>query len=262
MADDLIRFKPPQMAKSTWDYLIKFTSHHEGTVKHMYHNHPKGSRYPDVSCGIGFLLPADKTDSKTPSAVTIKDWVRHFVNPDGTPVTEELFKKDWEEAYKVTRVSHPVNGIIGEFRKACALNLNPAIIRPKMAELLVQKLNTELRRAPLSDVDFWNLPAVAQVGIASVNYGFSPTQMPSFAAALKARDFDRAAIEIKLSNMSIIKNQDHWLLMKDAQYLYEFHQGDPAAMAYLPSSVSNWTLLSQQRGALGWGGISEQIMSQ
>ena len=71
MADDLIQYKPNQMAKSTWDYLLKFTLHHEGVVNHMYHNFPLGSKFPDVSCGIGFLLAAEKGNPKTPSSAMV-----------------------------------------------------------------------------------------------------------------------------------------------------------------------------------------------
>ncbi|MBX7172560.1 MAG: hypothetical protein K1X72_16450 [Pyrinomonadaceae bacterium] len=259
MADNFIQFKPKQMAKTTWDYLIKFTSFHEGTVTHMYHNFPLGSKYPDVSCGIGFLLPGE---NKSPSASTIKDWFKHFSNADGSPATEDQFKADWEEAFKVSRKTQPNGGIITEFKAVCKLTLNASIIKPKMVQLLASKLNTEVGRPPLKDVDFWKLPAVAQVAVASVCYGYSPTKMPNFCAALKARDFDTAATEIKLSNMSAIKNTDHSLLMKDAAYLYQYHQDDQGAMEYLPSSISNWMPISIQQGTLGWGGFSEQIMSE
>ena len=258
MADDLIQHKPKQMAKSTWDYLIKFTLHHEGTVTHMYHNFPLGSKYPDVSCGIGFLLAGDKT----PSAGTLKDWVKHFSNADGSPASDDQFKADWEAAYKISRKTQPVGGVISEFKAECKLTLNAGIIKPKMAQLLVNKLNTELNRPPIKDVDFWKLPAVAQIAIASVSYGFSPTKMPNFGTALKAKKFSAAASEIQLSNMSDIKNYDHWLLMKDAEYIYEYHRDDPAAMAYVPPTVSRWILLSSQSSAMGLYGWSEQIMSE
>lgn len=262
MADDLIQYKPNKMAKTTWDYLIKFTSHHEGTVTHMYHNYPLGSKYADVSCGIGFLLAADKANPKTPSDATLKEWVKHFSNADGSKADETQFKADWENAYKVLRKTQPVGGIITEFKAVCKLTLNAGMIRPKMVQILVSKLNMELNRPPLKDIDFWNLPAVAQIAIASVCYGFSPTKMPNFSAALKDKDFNAAANQIQLSNMSDIKNYDHWLLMKDAEYIYQYHREDAVAMAYIPPSVSRWITLSSQSGAMGLYGWSEPIMSE
>lgn len=268
MADDLIQYKPNQMAKSTWDYLLKFTLHHEGVVNHMYHNFPLGSKFPDVSCGIGFLLAAEKGNPKTPSPATVKSWRKNFINPDGTTPEDDQFIKEWERCYEIKRVSQPRGNMISEFiekvkdKVELKLRLRPEIIKPKMAQLLTSKLNDELSHSPLKDVDFWNLPAVAQVAIASVSYGFSPTKMPNFATALKEKNFYRASSEIKLSNMSDIKNYDHWLLMRDADYLYTYHKDDPAAMGYTPLSVSKWILLASQPGSIGSGGKSEQIMSE
>lgn len=256
------------MAKSTWDYLIKFTYHHEGNVSHMYHNFPLGSEFPDVSCGIGFLLPAAKGYPKTPSIITVREWVKYFKNPDGTPADGSQFTQEWERAYEITRSTQAKGGEIQEFvakvegKLQLKLRLKPEIVKPKMAQLLVSKLNWELNQSPLKDIDFWSLPAVAQVAIASVSYGFSLTKMPNFTTALKEKNYVRAASEIQLSNMSGLKNYDHSLLMKDAGYLYENHANDEAAMSYTPLTVSKWILLENQRGSVGVGGKSEQIMSE
>ena len=258
MANNGQGFKPAKMAQTTWDYLLKFTTFHEGVVNHMYHNFPLGSKYPDVSCGIGFLLQGTNAGA---SDTTVKGWLNFFIQADGTPVTEELFKTDWDNCYKIKRVSQPKGGLIAEFSTDCKLRIRGDLVRSKMAQILVGKLNTELNGS-LSGVNFWALPAIAQVGIASLSYGYSLSKMPNFCKAIKTGNFEWAAAESKLSNMSDIKSYDHRLLFLDAEYLNKYYQEDQVAMAYLPLTISKWTTLQNQSGAIGIGGKSEQIMSE
>lgn len=253
MADDSQKSKPVKLAQTTWDYLLKFTLEHEGVVTHMYHNYPKGSSYPDVSCGVGFLLQGEaKTGDpamKTPTQATIDRWLPYFKNQDGSAATSELFTADWEEAYKVKRATNPVNNEVKEFADKCQLRMVQDKIKPKMAEILVyQKLNLEIAGAHLANVDYWSLPAVAQVAIASIAYGFSLKKMPSFCQALNDKDFYRAASESRLSNMSDIKNNDHRLLLLDADYLTRKRADDPAAFTYLPPKLSGWSSLYSRLG--------------
>jgi len=138
----------------------------------MYHSYPKGSTFPDVSCGIGFLLmPSSpkpgEPNKQTPNNTVVTNWVDFFKQADGSAATNDLFIADWETCYGIKRVSHPKNGVIKEFADQCKLVMKEEKIKPKMAQILVQdKLNRELKGS-LKDVDYWNLPAVVQVAIAS-----------------------------------------------------------------------------------------------
>lgn len=254
MADAAQKFKPAGMAQATWDYLLKFTMHHEAVVVHMYHNYPKGSKFPDVSCGIGFLLagqtnPNDPTN-KTPTDATVNTWLSFFSKKDGTQATKEDFVKDWEECYKIRRTGNVANNEIKEYADKMILRmLDKEKIKTQMAKILVNKLNTEINSASLKGVDFYNLPATAQVGIASLAYGYSPSKMPNFCDAVRKKDFLRAAGEAQLGNMSKIKIEDHRLLFWDAAYVVEQAPDDAAAFTYLPTKLTNWMPLYAQMGA-------------
>lgn len=256
MADAAQKFKPAGMTQATWDYLLKFTIHHEAVVVHMYHNYPKGSKFPDVSCGIGFLLQGQTKVSdpstQTPTDATVNTWLSYFTKKDGTPATKDDFIKDWEECYKISRAGNVANKEIKEFADKMNLRMTDIEkIKSKMAEILVSKLNIAISGAALKGVDFYNLPATAQVGVASLAYGYSPSRMPNFCDAIKKKDFLRAASESKLSNMSSIKNEDHRLLFSDAAYVVEQRADDPAAFTHLPTKLSGWMPLYAQMGIQG-----------
>jgi hypothetical protein len=250
MADPTQVHKPAKMSQTTWDYLIKFTIHHEGVVNHMYHNYPKGSSYQDISCGVGFLLATkDDVKKQTPSKATIDTYLSFFKQTSGIDATEEMFIADWKAAIPIMRVSHPQKGEIAEFAAKCVLRMREEKIKPKMAQILVKKLNDEIAGAHLKEVDYWGLPAVAQVGIASIAYGYSLTKMPNFCKALKDKNYEWAATEAQLSNMSAIKNRDHSLLFKDAAYINNERADDSAAYTYLPPKLSDWMPLYSIMGS-------------
>jgi hypothetical protein len=206
--------KPANMKQSTWEYLLKFTSNHEGVVLHMYNNKRAAGENNDVTCGIGFANMPNKESSL--------QYLDMFYDKDtGQPATREQLMKDWETAANLLRTPGNLESTPdGQgYADKCQLRMWPEKVQGKKEEILNQKLTSSLL---VSDLwNFWDYPAVAQVACASFFYGWAAQQAPLMCKALQAFDFDEAGKQSYLTGLSPEKLLAHRVLFWNAARIYE-----------------------------------------
>lgn len=210
--------KPARMKQATWDYLTKFTDHHEAIVLHMYNNRTSASGRQDVTCGVGFLLAS--------ADAAVADFKALFYDPETKrPATDEQIRADWQAAAELPRTAWPKSNLESTpdgrgYADVCTLRMDRDKVIAKRNDLLGAKLEAALRDVPELG-QFYDYPAQAQVAIASFCYGFSPKKCPNFVMSLFHWDFDTAGRESFLSGMSSLKVRDHRILFWNAARICE-----------------------------------------
>src|SRR5262245_54988000 len=210
--------KPAQMKQETWDYLSKFTDHHEAIVLHMYNNRASAQAKQDVTCGVGFFLnsPEDAINS-------YKDL---FFDPDTKqPATDDQIRADWKAASELLRTGWPNSNLESTadgqgYADVCKLRMNRDKVIAKRNDILGSKLETALKDVPELG-QFYDYPAQAQVAIASFCYGFTPKKAVNMVMELFHWNFDGAGRESFLSGMSSIKVLHHRNLFWNAARICE-----------------------------------------
>jgi len=211
--------KPDCMTQQAWDYLLTFTSAHEGKVLHMYNNRASETDKQDVTCGIGILLISRET-------ATGPDYKYMFYDPaTKLGASEDQLRADWDEASKLLRRYWPDPNLestpAGDgYANVCKMRMYEDPVVDKAAAVLKSKLKSELDNwLPLAT--FTSMPAQAQVACASYFYGWSLAKAPNFRQALIDRDFNRAAKESKLTGAAAKKNKAHERLFLNAASIAE-----------------------------------------
>jgi len=217
---------PSNMRPAAWDYLLRFTEHHEGMVKHIYNNRPASSTKQDVTCGIGFLL--------SPREVVTQKWVKAMFydpNTNQTPSDEQLLA-DWDAAANLARTATN----LGEYGNVCKMRMYPEKIRERMALILRdQKLPALLKSFPEDFKDFANYPAAAQVFCVSFAYGRLPFDFPHLRTSIRDGRWADAAEQCNLRGASPLKNKAHKELLRTAQQVVD-QQLDPDTLPPLSGS--------------------------
>jgi hypothetical protein len=210
--------KPAPMKQSTWDYLTKFTDHHEAMVLHMYNNRTSLKARQDVTCGVGFLL--------TSPDAAIANYKSLFYDPvTNQPAKDDQIRADWQAAADLLRTGYPRSNLESTpdgkgYADVCKLRMYPDKVIAKRNDLLGSKLETALRQVP-ELLQFYEYPAQAQVAIASYCYGFSPKGSPNFYMELFHWRFDEAGRESGLAGLSPLKVLDHRILFWNAARIRE-----------------------------------------
>ena len=210
--------KPAQMKQAAWDYLTKFTDHHEAIVLHMYNNRASLKARQDVTCGVGFLL--------TSADAAIADYKSLFYDPVANrPATDAQIRADWQAAADLLRTGWPKSNLESTpdgkgYADVCKLRMYRDKVIARRNDLLASKLETALRQVPELG-QFSEYPAQAQVAIASFCYGFSPKGSPNFYMDLFHWDFDGAGKESALAGLSAQKLLDHRILFWNAARICE-----------------------------------------
>jgi hypothetical protein len=206
------------MKQAAWDYLTKFTDHHEAIVLHMYNNRANEKARQDVTCGVGFLLVS--------AEAAIANYKSLFYDPETKqPPTDDQIRADWQAAADLLRIGWPNSNLESTpdgkgYADVCKLRMDRDKVIAKRNDLLGSKLETTLREVP-ELFQFYDYPAQAQVAIASFCYGYSPKGMANFVMSLFHWDFDSAGKESFLAGMSGLKVLHHRILFWNAARICE-----------------------------------------
>jgi hypothetical protein len=200
---------PPQMSADAWDYLLRFTLEHEWMVLHMYNNKATEDAKQDVTCGIGHLL------SSPEAAVAAKGL---FYDPaTGQTPSDQQMRDDWLAASRILRTR---SNLETDYANACKMRMSRDKAIDDMAGVLKSKLKSSLGACP-ELASFSEMPAQAQVGAASYNYGYLIQVTVHFRAALGDWDFDEAAKQSFLRGISSRKLLGHRTLFWNAARIVE-----------------------------------------
>jgi hypothetical protein len=202
---------PTQMRPGSWPYLLRFTAQHEGVVLHLYNNRASEAAKQDVTCGIGKLLTS-------PAAASAAKGM--FFDPaTGLPATDQQMADDWVAASQIFRTR---SNLETDYANACKMRMRPEAAIDDMAGVMKQKLETVLSPGRCPELStFAEMPAQAQVAIASFNYGFMVSSTHNLREALGDWDFDRAASESFLKGLSPRKLLGHRTLFWNAARIVE-----------------------------------------
>jgi hypothetical protein len=220
--------RPPEMRDGDWQYLLRFTRHHEFPVFNMYNT--RGPEDPDVTCGIGHSLP-DPTEAKKLRKL-------FFDKNTNLPATDFQIDLDWNAAKNHRRTNTPSN--LGDYAIICQLRMPEQAVIDDMAAGLVSHLQTLRTFANSKDdfADFANFPAAARIFSASFAYGHIPgvidkrkghahvPDYPLMRAAIRAAHWAVAAGECEIQGVSNPKNRAHKQLLLFAQQIKD-SGGDP-----------------------------------
>jgi hypothetical protein len=202
---------PTPLKPATWAYLLKFTTTHEGPVYHLYNNRTSEDAKQDVTCGIGHLLPS------ADAAATVKGM---FYDPaTGQPATAQQMIDDWNAASKILRTG---SNLETDYARACKMRMDEDAMVDDMAGVMKSRLQAILAPGKCPELDsFAEMPAQAQVAVASFNYGFLLTSTRNMKEALGEWDFDRAGQESFLRGLSPRKLLAHRTLFWNAARIVE-----------------------------------------
>jgi len=214
------------MQEGDWQYLLRFTTHHEYPVYNMYNT--RGPEDPDVTCGIGHAIS---------SPAEARKLTKLFIDKDTKlPAKPEQLEQDWNAACNLRRTRTN----LGDYAIICQLTMPRQAVIDDMAEGLSTRLHTLRTFVNSKDdfADFPNFPAAARIFSASFAYGHIPgvidkrkgkkhvPDYPAMRVAIRAGDWATAARECAIGGVSPRKNEAHKQLLLFAQQLKD-SGGDP-----------------------------------
>jgi hypothetical protein len=209
---------PPGMKQAAWEYLVRFTTEHEWPVLHMYNNKRSEGDRQDVTCGIGILL----TSRDSACQPEIKAMFRN--KNTGQPATDDELRADWDTASNILRTGNNLEHTADNkgYGDQCQLVMDATLVGEYSQKVLQRKLADVRKPGACQELNgFAQMPAQAQVAIASFNYGYLVTVTKNFRAALGDWDFDRAARESFLKGLAPQKLLGHRTLFWNAARIVE-----------------------------------------
>lgn len=212
---------PQGMSQQTFDYLLAFTTDHEGDTPFMYNNWSAKNENPDVTIGVGHALTSLPKTTIGPGqftcaagegeAASVRTMFR--VRATGQPPSRDQMIAEFRRVYNTERIG---GNLFSAFQAPSPLEMD----RDAMLDDLRDKMLYWWARKGHQDFpDFAAIPAQAQVALMSYNYGARLSSAPLMCDAVRANSYTEAAKQSSVPGWYPKKVEAHKRLFLNAAVL-------------------------------------------
>jgi hypothetical protein len=195
---------PEGMLPQTFEYILAFTTSHEGDTPFMYNNWPLKNPTRDVTVGIGLAINSEDQAASD----EIRNMFRIKLNPDET-ASEDDMRTEFRRVFDLPRTA---TNLFSDYRDKSPLVMD----RDAMLRKLQEKMLAFWQQKGQEFANLDRIPAQAQVALISYNYGLRLRGAPKMCKAVRDGDYLTAAAESNVPGWDAKKNEAHKVLFTNA----------------------------------------------